>query len=205
MPFTRDLDRSDAIDRRGFLRLAGYGALGLIAARTKLSAGLIDPTTVSRMEFDVRYRTQVYGLPKDAEDVHLWIPLPRSDHAQEIHDLSVTSAVPYELRTAKTYENRLVHVRTGRRPDSFAVEARYHVVRRQAASTPKSLDAQSAKKYLRLTQRVRVTEKVAAFTDEVVGKADRPMEIARKVYNAIIDLLAYDKRSPAVGPATRRG
>lgn len=202
MHFVRDLDLGGAIDRRSFLRLAGYGSAGLLAARSGILpafAATLDPSTVVRMEFDVRYRTQVHNLPRDAKDVHIWMPLPASNDGQEIHELAVVSPLPYEIRTSETYGNRLVHIETGREPESFAVEARYHVVRRRVGATKESLDATAARKYLQLTERVRVTDDIEAFAKEVVGKADSPVEVGQKVYDAIIDLLTYDKQIPGCG------
>jgi len=41
------------------------------------------------MEIAVRYRTEVYNLPADTRQLHLWMPLPPDDERQEVHDLEV--------------------------------------------------------------------------------------------------------------------
>jgi len=202
MPCARDPSRVGMLDRRGFLRLAGYGGVGLLAARVGVplaSTGVLDPSTVSRMEFDVSYRTVVHDLPSDAEDVQLWIPLPPTDAAQEIHDLTIESPLAYEIKKTSTYGNRLVHVQTGRRPTPFDVEVRYRVVRHRVGARRETLDAAAAAKYLRLTERVRVTNEVEAFAAQAMGEGGRPIDAARKAYDAIIDLLAYDKLIPGCG------
>ena len=184
------------LDRRTFLRLAGYGGAGLVAMRPAFSfasAGALDPASVSQMEFDVTYRTEVRSLPRDAMEVHVWMPLPPSNSAQEIRDLSVSCPLPYESKVEPLFGNRMVHVRSGPEPEPFSIEARYHVVRRRVGAMPAALDAESAAKYLRLTPRVRITDDVEALTKKAVGGATRPIDVGRRVYDAIIDHLSYDK------------
>ncbi len=195
-------DNSSHLSRRDVLRLAGGGGLGLLALRNGASpvlAAAADPSTLTRMEFDVTYRTEIRSLPRAAKDVQVWLPIPPSDGAQTIRDLSVTCPVPYENRTDQRYGNQMVHVRSDRSLESFAVEARYRVVRNRVGTQPGSLDAKSAERYLLLTSRVRVTDEIAALTASVVGDAGAPVEVGEKVYGAIIDLLTYDKKIPGCG------
>ncbi|MFQ5478675.1 MAG: transglutaminase-like domain-containing protein [Candidatus Binatia bacterium] len=199
-----DFNKGEEMSRRSFLRLAGYGGVGLLTAGYALgvreaTAGDLNPAKVSRMEFDVSYKTQIHNLPSDAERVRIWLPLPPSDYAQDVLDLEVLSSLPYKTMTEKMYGNKLVHVETGRQSDSFSVEARYHVVRRRVGAEKAKLDAESAKKYRRLTQRVRVTDEVGKFAEQAVGKSTQPVEVGRKVFDAIIDLLVYDKKIKGCG------
>lgn len=189
-------------DRRTFLRLAGYGGAGLVVSRSGVPVAAeeaLDPTAVSQLEFDVVYRTELLDLPRDAEDIHVWMPVPTSDHAQQIRDLSVSCPLPYELKTGPLYGNRMIHVRSGPQPERFAIEARYRVERRRVGVSPGLIDATAAERYLRLTQRVRVTAEVEAFTAKAVGDAVRPAEVARRGYDAIIGHLSYDKEIPGCG------
>ncbi len=202
MRSVHDSGRAEPIDRRRFFQLAGYGSLGLLAAGSGFSsafAGTIDPSTVTRMAFDVIYRTQIYNLPRDAEKVHIWMPLPPSDDAQEIQDLSVTCPVPYEITTDGIYGNRIAHIQTGYQDRAFALEARYRVVRHRVGPKPEPLDDTSARRYLQFTSRMRATEAVEAFTEKAVGKTERPVEVGRKAFDAIIDLLTYDKQIAGCG------
>jgi len=198
----RSNDRRN-LARREVLRIAGVGGLGWLALRAPLSAaiatGSADPAKLERMTFDVTYRTEIRSLPSAAVDVQVWLPIPPSDSAQTIADLSVSCPLPYETRTDRQYGNRMIHVRSDRELQSFAVEARYRVVRRRVGARPGALDAKSAQRYLRLTSRVRVTEEVRTFTERVVGDTRKPIEVGEKIYAALIDLLTYDKLIPGCG------
>lgn len=193
---------AEGVGRREFLRVAGLGGLGLLASGSGLFAtpvGPFDPSSVTCMAFDVTYRTEVHSLPRDAEQAHLWMPLPPSDDAQEVADLSITCPVRYEITSDVVYGNRMVHVKTGPQAAPFALESRYRIVRRRTGAKREPLDRASARKYLRLSQRVRVTEEVEAFTRRVVGGAERPVEVGRRVYDALIDLLTYDRQIEGCG------
>lgn len=197
MPFD---PRSLEIDRREFLRVAGIGGAALATLGPRFSrAADFDPTAISLMEFDVRYRTQIMNLPLDAEDVHVWMPLPPTDEAQRITNLVIESPVPYEITGDLTYGTKMLHLETGKRMAPFAVEARYHVLRRRAGVQKATLSESEAQKFLTLTKKVRVTEDVAAFADEVVGAATDPYEVGRKVFDGIRESLFYDNEIPGCG------
>jgi transglutaminase-like putative cysteine protease len=151
------------------------------------------------MEFDVTYRTEIRSLPRVAKDVRVWMPIPPSDEAQTIQNLSVSCPLPYENRKDERYGNQMIYLHSARELESFALEARYHVVRERVGTQPGSLDVAAAQKYLRLTSRVRVTEDVEDLTKRVVGNTRTPVEVGEKVYAAIIDLLTYDKKIPGCG------
>ena len=84
------------------------------------------------MEFDVSYRTEVHRLPSDAKDVHVWLPVPSADAAQEISNFEVDSPFPYEVTRDKTFGTKMLHVSPGTAVGPFAVEARYRVTRTRA-------------------------------------------------------------------------
>jgi len=175
------------------------GAAVLMGDAGALLAADYDPSSVSLMEFDVAYRTQVMNLPKDAEDVHIWMPVPVSSEAQTITDFTVDSPLPYEYTREKAFGNRILHVNTGFQPKPFAVEARYHVTRRRVGTEKATLEVSQRSKYLQLTRRVRVTDDVEAFARQIIGDATDPYEVGRRVFHGIGDTLLYDKSLPGCG------
>jgi transglutaminase-like putative cysteine protease len=183
------------------MKLVGYGGLGIVTANWVGAAsakGALDPVSVTKMAFDVSYKTRLIDYPNDAELVHVWMPLPPVEDGQDVQDLKITCPLPYEIMTAGPYGNRLVHVET-RTLDSFDLEARYHVVRHRLGSVSRQLAEPAKSKYRRLTPRVQVGDAVASFADDAVGDATRPVEVGRRVYDAIIDALVYDKQIPGCG------
>jgi len=208
MPLAGDRDVVGTCDRRTFLRLAGYGGLTLLGAPLlpgRAAAAAIDPAAVTRMEIEVIYRTEVKSLPRDAERLHLWMPLPPTSPSQEVHDLTVNATLPHEVRREGLFGNRMVHVESGRTPASFAVEARYRVVRHRGAPEPVSLSPSAADRYLRLPGRMRVTPEIDAFARQAIGGTSDPTEVARRVYDASSTTSPTTSRSPAAAPATPPG
>lgn len=200
MPWT---SHATACDRREFIRVAGLGTAGLVSAglRPSLAAG-VDPSAYAEMAFDVSYRTRIYTLPSGARDLHIWMPLPSTDHAQEISNLDIESAQPHEITKDPSFGARMLHIAvTGDLTTAapFDVEARYHVTRRRVGTLPATLSDSDAQKYLQLTPTVRMTDEIEQFAARVVGRASDPYEIGRRVSEGIQDLLFYDKTIPGCG------
>jgi transglutaminase-like putative cysteine protease len=199
MPSSKASNTPSYVDRRGFLRVAGLGGAALLARGTGALAADYDPAASSLMEFDVSYRTQIKNLPRDAEDVHIWMPLPPSDAAQQITDLEVESPLPYELTHDPIHGNEMLYASTKKRMEPFGVEVRYHVTRHRAGTQKVELSDAELQKHLRLTKKVRVTDDVEAFASKVIGTATDPYDIAKRVFDGIREVLFYDKSLPGCG------
>ena len=190
-------------DRREFIRVAGLGTAGLVGGGLRaIDAAEVDPSAYALMAFDVSYRTRIHRLPKDARDLHIWMPLPSSDAAQQISDLEIESPRPYEITRDRVFDSRMLHVGVteglaGAAP--FDVEARYHVTRRRVGTNPGTLADIDAKPYLIVTPKVRMTDEIEQFAARVVGRATDPHEIGRRVSGGIQDILFYDKTIPGCG------
>ncbi len=199
MPFNPNPTLTD-VSRRRFLGLAGAGAAALTVApsRSLLAAdSRPNPGLVSEMEFEVTYESVIDDLPRDAESVRLWMPLPPDDYAQSIADFRVTSSVPWSLERDPVYGSKVLFVDAG--AELFSVRASYRVTRRRVGAEKVPLDPVSAQRYLQLTPRVRVNEDVAAFADRVIGSETRPYEVARRLFDGIREYLVYDKLIPGCG------
>ncbi|HAK55892.1 MAG: transglutaminase domain-containing protein [Vicinamibacterales bacterium] len=188
------------LDRREFLKAAGLGgAAALTAGLRPLSASGFDPASCRLMEFDVSYRTQIASLPRDAEDVQIWMPLPSSDHAQQISGLEIDSPLPYDVTHEARFGAPMLHVRSEARSGVFGLEARYHVTRRQVGIRPGTLAGSDRQKYLQLTNTVRTTPEIDMFTAEIVGSETDPYAIGRRVFDGIREILFYDSSIPGCG------
>ncbi len=201
MRFEDRMSLNERLTRRKFLRLSlcGGGACLLPWNDMPLLASPLDDSRVGRMEFEVLYSTHVASVPKRSKKVMIWMPLPPSSGDQTIEGFGVMCPVPYEIRSEHSYKNRLLFIET--EPDSvpFTVESRYRVVRRQSRVTPATLEDEAREKYVSLSSRVRITDDIRTFTDDVVGGERSASAIGRKVFDAIIDILIYDKQIAGCG------
>jgi transglutaminase-like putative cysteine protease len=186
--------------RRDFIRAAGLGSAALLTSGLRpLSAAAYDPADCRLMEFDVSYRTEIASLPRDAKDVQIWMPLPSSDHAQQITGLDIVSPLPYDVTREARFGAKMLHVRAEPHSAPFAVEARYRVTRGQVGIQPGSLPENERSKYLQLTNTVRTTPEIDMFTEEIVGGETDPYEIGRLVFDGIREILFYDSSIPGCG------
>jgi transglutaminase-like putative cysteine protease len=194
------------LGRRRFLGLLTRGGLGLAGAallpRGVYAGGKasLDPATLTAMEFDVTYRTDVLSLPSAAREVRIWLPLPPQETSQDVAGLSVQCDRSHEVRVEERYGNRLAYVATDAAGGPFSLAAHYRIIRRREGFSKTQLSKEEAeKKYLVLASPVRATDEVVAFAANVVGKERAPLKVGRKIYDAIIDLLTYDKEIPGCG------
>jgi len=197
MPFTF---HSTELDRRAFMRTAGLGGAAIVASGLRpFAAAGYDPAAATLMEFDVRYRTEVHRLPSAAKNVHVWLPLPSSDAAQQISALEVDSPFPYDVTHDEAFGAKMLHVTPGATLEPFAVEARYRVTRTRSGIQKATLTEAEAAKYLRLTRTVRMTPEIEIFADEILGNITNPYEVGRRVFDGIQEILFYDNAIPGCG------
>jgi len=198
MPF--DMHSNNDFDRRSFLRVAGLGSAAVLAGGIpRIESADLDPARLRLMEFDVSYRTQIMELPKDAEDVRIWMPIPPDDDAQTISNFEIDSPFPYVFTEDNIFGTKMLYVKTGRHDEPFSVEARYRVTRRQAGIQKIRLRKETTRKYLKLTKKVRVTPDVEVFAREILGDEKDPYKMGRRVFDGIREALFYDKTIPGCG------
>ena len=187
-------------DRRTFVQMAGLGGAAFVMSGLRpFAAAGYDPAAAALMEFDVTYRTEVHRLPSAATDVHLWMPLPSPDAAQQISNFEVESPFPYAVTHDGTFGAKMLHVASPAQRGLFAVEARYRVRRTRAVIQATSLGAADTAKYLQVTPSVRMTPAIEIFAEQIVGNTTDPYEIGRRVFDGIQELLFYDNTIPGCG------
>lgn len=195
-----DMERNlNLIGRRDFFRVAGLSGAAMLAGGVPhLDASDFDPASLRSMELDVSYRTEIRDLPKDAENVRIWMPVPPNTAGQHITKFEVDSPVRYEYTRDPALGTRMLYFETNTM-EPFAVEARYHVARKQTGIQKVELSEAETAQYLKLTKKVRVTPDVEAFAREIIGDAKDPYTVGRLVFDGIREALFYDKTIPGCG------
>src|SRR5262245_15750995 len=69
-----------------------------------------EPSREPTRTFRFTYSVTVQDIPTGAHKVSIWIPVPKTDHHQEVLDLKVKAPLEYEITQEKRYGNRVVHV-----------------------------------------------------------------------------------------------
>ena len=159
--------------------------------------GPVADRDVKAMQMSISYATEVLSPPKSGGEVKFWIPLPQSDQEQEITSLSIDSPVAFNINQEAKFGNRIVHVRSSEFRAGDRITLTYNL-RRLTSGTIKDRE-EDVKKHLVLTENERINNAIRSFTDDVTGGEKDPMKVARKIFNALVDYLTYDKTIPGCG------
>lgn len=196
------------MNRRDFLKFAALTA-GTAAGGTLLSskiAGAVKPavsgkaisdSAVRAMFFKVSYTTKIINPPKGGGKVDIWIPLPQSDDEQEITHLSVFSPHAFNINEERYYGNRMIYLKQKILKKNDNITITYSMMRKTSGAITD--EGEDFKKHLLLTDREKWDENITAFADQVVGGGKSPIEIGRKIFYALADILTYDKEVPGCG------
>ncbi len=199
------------MDRRLFLKTtliaagaaAGAADTGLLGSKTPAYAGespikgsKVSDKDVKAMKLEISYVTEVIKPPRSGGAISFWMPVAHSDQEQEITDFSISSPFAIHITTDPVYENRMVHVASDSVRPGDRVTLKYTINRKSTGTL--SLDDDPAL-HSKLTRREAWNEDIKMFTDSVVGSTRDPLSIGRKVYDALVDNLTYDKEIPGCG------
>lgn len=197
------------MNRRDFLKTSAWttGTLiltGLLpdlaglayAGKGKAPGGAVKDSQVKAMDFDITYATTLLKPPRRGGIVRFWVPLPESDQEQDVTGLSIDSPAAYQVNIEPEYGNRMVFVQSDRLREGDRITLAYRLRRKKSGMIR---DSDDGAKHLKLTERERSSPEISSFVDTVVGGEKDPMEIGRKIYYALVDLLTYDKEIPGCG------
>jgi len=172
-------------------------------------AGL-SAVTPRKRQFEFAYTATVKDIPRGANTVDLWVPVPHDDPFQTITDLQIDSPSPYQIHTAQ-YGNRILHVSMeSPQQASFTVTLRFHVVRTEhiqqrlrqvgLAPTPEERDT-NLLRWLQPDRLVPIDGQIKQWAQEVVeaAGAKTDLEKARAIYNHVIATVKYDKSGQGWG------
>ncbi len=195
------------MNRRDFIKLSAVSAGAMAMDKVSVfniaeakgvpkKKAVID-SEVKALVFNVNYTTQILTPPKEGGMVSLWIPLPQSDHEQEITRLSISSPQAFIINEEPVYGNKMVYVNSDKLKNGDSISISYKIRRKKTGTITDA--SEDTKRHLALTEREKWDNKITKFVDDVVGGERSPLEIGRKIYNALVDYLTYDKQIPGCG------
>jgi transglutaminase-like putative cysteine protease len=162
------------ITRRDLIALTPLILLSLPAL------GRVEDRKVKAVRLRITHTTQIL---KPLKKARLWVPIPRSDHAQEVRGLKVSSPLPYRITEEKVWGNRSLFIEAREVPPG-KVEVTFELLRRREGPARGGPDP---KMCLKPSEWEVWDKEIERFVDGVVGRERDPVRIARKLYDAIID------------------
>src|SRR3989449_11209450 len=175
-----------------------------IAAQTRA------PAPVASRQFEFTYKVTVPALPAGSAPLHLWIPLPPSDHYQTISDLKIDGPVAYRIRTEREYGNRFAYfvVPPERAAAPFDITLRFQATRREhqvaladahaLALAPARLTPE-IKRSLAPDHMVPLGGVIAHLPRQQTRGITDPLQRARKAYDYVVATMKYDKTGQGWG------
>lgn len=152
---------------------------------------------VESVTLHLTYTTRIL-IPLEGS-VRIWIPLPESDHAQEIKDPSVHSPLPYRIGREKTFGNRMISIE-GRSVGKSEIQMAFTIKRKQEKDTVDR--ALLAERFLEPAEWEVWNDEIARFADGLLGRERDPIVMARKLFYTIVDMMEFAEGVCGLGVST---
>ena len=159
--------------------------------------------------FEFTYVTKIPGLPADAKNSRIWIPLPQSDAYQAISDLKIESPFAYATRRDSEYGNEYVflEVPAAKAVEPAEVRVSFKAVRHEHRATlegnPSVMKTQASagdlRRFLEPDRRVPLQGVIGELSAQETRGIQGPMAKARAIYDYVIATMRYDKSGTGWG------
>ncbi|MCP4229037.1 MAG: transglutaminase domain-containing protein [bacterium] len=174
-----------------------YAVTTAIILFASISAADIDE--VAERTVEIEYVANVNGIPEDAENLRLWIPLPQDSDHQEITDITVESPHPYSLHITDDYGNKVLYVETEKAGTEFEIAVRFTAKR--IANVRGTYSAEELDRSLTLSAQVLVplNDEIKEMALAAIKTADDSLRGGEILYYHTYDQLVYDKSGEGWG------
>ncbi len=181
-------------------RCIAYWFLLLIGLVAGCSQKILVKGTETERRFHFTYAVKIDSIPVGARECEIWLPLPQSGPRQDISEIHVASAYPYELTTEPRFHNKILYIRAiPPRQNNLQFEVSF-IVRRLAVSTALrgesstgSYDASNLHQFLQPDSLIPVTGKIKEEARRVTSAQETELQKVRSLYDYIFSSMKYDK------------
>jgi transglutaminase-like putative cysteine protease len=159
-------------------------------------------------DFTFEYQATVTDIPRGAQRVELWIPVPHDDPYQRIAALHVETAYPYKVSTGDQ-GNAILHLQLDHpKETSIPVTLTFQAARwervQELGSVAAKMEAtppSDLARWLKPDRLVPIDGQIRTWAREVVdaAHAGTDLEMARAIYNHIVATVKYDKTGKGWG------
>ena len=174
----------------------------LLAVALLLTPSFVYAQAATR-SFEATYTATIKGLPADAQELKVWIPLPSSRPEQTISDVRIEPPYNWQRSREKEFGDEYAFA-TIPTPITRELVIRVHFKgTRQSVAMTNLTDVRPGKAELRRALRadklVTISPRIQKLADEVTkGKTDR-IDQAQAIYTYVVSTMKYDKTIPGWG------
>lgn len=188
-------------------RIITYGIVVVVLA---LAAGLrtgrakISTDTTEMRTFRFTYSVAVRGIPESAQDLSIWIPVPKTDPRQIVRTLDVTAPMEYSITQEEQYGNSMIHLSANAPlPSTFELQFEAVIERRAfnviSEEQNSSGGSEPATHDLEPHEFVPIDGIIAELARGVTDGSATQIEKARAIYDYVTDTISYDKSGEGWG------
>jgi len=161
--------------------------------------GSVDSEAKKR-HFTFSYELSISDIPREANDLKIWIPFPLTDRDQNIENYRISSQLPYYTYIDPEYGNNILGVKsTGKIPEEVKIKLDFEVTRREAGPLTEErtdnhgADLRELGRFLAADRLVPIDGKIAEEAKQVISDDMSGIEKAQAVYNHLTKVMRYDK------------
>ena len=153
---------------------------------------------------DITYTFRLTDLPRDAQSIKVWFPLPQDTDAQKVSRVRINGGGDFRIVTDAAHGNRFAYLELSPGGSDTAVTATYRVTRCASSKlrhkrSPQPLPEELRRQFLSPSRLISIEGPVAAEAKTIAGNEKDPLEIARRLYEHIVDTMRYDRTGEGWG------
>jgi transglutaminase-like putative cysteine protease len=169
------------------------------------------PSLIKRLEAGIAYNERSFfveeriilrGLPRDINNLRIWIPYPVVDTWQTIEDFRLSGPFDYRIITDKEYGNMIIYLKPRRQAlDESPVEIKlsFRAKRKEyGIENAETTLAQRLDRFLKANRLVPVNGELKRLAQEITQGANTDLARVRAIYDYIIDELTYSRDDPNI-------
>lgn len=139
-------------------------------------------------------------------ELRVWMPMPRSSPEQRVELLGVESPIPWRRTREREFGNDLLYFEA-RNAGGAVLRARYRVERTEQAAPARGgppLSRKERKLFTTPRGLAVVDGEVRRLAREAGAGSQDPLEAGRRLYDAVLSRMSYDKSEPGWGEGDTR-
>lgn len=155
------------------------------------------------------YEIVIKDIPKNANSIHLWLPLPSSDENQQITNVAINSVFPYKETREGRYGNRILFIDASDRVDSKVhIKVMFDVIRKERLCCVNFSDLSKERldspldqfiKFLQPDRLAVIDDEVKSLATTITAGGKEPIKKARAIYDYLIQKMEYNKEAQGWG------
>lgn len=183
---------------------SGLAALFLIVAMPGARANGNPGPEVPKRTVDFTYTVRITDVPRSATTIDIWVPIPQTGPGQQVSKVNIEGPGSMQIVTDPKYGNQFAHFEIFNTVETPAISATYRITRSARAeladdtkSPPRPEGIQT--QFLSPSRFIALDGSVAEEAKRVAEGATGSLDVAKRLFDHIVDTVKYDKSGTGWG------